>query len=54
MSIALAQINPTVGDFEGNLALIREAAIGAEASLVVFPEFPVGLDHFVIFTSSLL
>jgi NAD+ synthetase len=41
MSIALAQINPTVGDFEGNLALIREAAIGAEASLVVFPELSV-------------
>lgn len=41
MRIALAQINPTVGDFAGNLALISEyveraAAQGAE--LVVFPE----------------
>jgi NAD+ synthase (glutamine-hydrolysing) len=39
--IALAQINPTVGDFAGNLALIsgyveRAAAQGAE--LVIFPE----------------
>jgi len=41
MSIALAQINPTVGDFEGNLALMREAAIAEEASLVVFPELSV-------------
>ncbi|WP_103931378.1 NAD+ synthase [Bryocella elongata] len=41
MRIALAQINPTVGDFSGNLTKISEyieraAALGAE--LVMFPE----------------
>jgi len=39
-NISLAQINPTVGDFPGNLALIREAAAG-EDGLVVFPELCV-------------
>lgn len=44
MKIALAQINPTVGDFTGNLALIsafatRAQALGAE--LVMFPELTV-------------
>jgi NAD+ synthetase len=41
MQLALAQINPTVGDFEGNLARIRKAARSVEASLVVFPELAV-------------
>jgi len=41
MKLALAQINPTVGDFEGNLVRIREAARSVEASLVVFPELAV-------------
>jgi NAD+ synthase (glutamine-hydrolysing) len=39
--IALAQIDPTVGDFDGNAALIRMAAgraRAAGATLVVFPE----------------
>ena len=41
MKLALAQINTTVGDFDGNLALLRAAyergvAVGAE--LVVAPE----------------
>ncbi len=39
--IALAQIDPTVGDFDGNAALIRRAAglaRAAGASLVIFPE----------------
>ena len=41
MRVALAQINPTIGDFSGNVALITEfagraGALGAE--LVVFPE----------------
>jgi NAD+ synthase (glutamine-hydrolysing) len=39
--IALAQIDPTVGDFDGNAALIRratEAARAAGAALVIFPE----------------
>jgi NAD+ synthase (glutamine-hydrolysing) len=39
--IALAQINPTIGDFAGNRRLIREAALAAEragAELAVFPE----------------
>jgi len=39
--IALAQVNPTVGDFAGNGARIRQAterARAAGANLVVFPE----------------
>ena len=41
MRIALAQINPTVGDFSGNLAKIAEGIDRAEAQgaeLVIFPE----------------
>ncbi len=41
MKVALAQINPTVGDFEGNLRLIRsslDAARRAGAELCLFPE----------------
>ena len=41
MKIAVAQINTTVGDFEGNAAKIREsvdAARAAGAKLVVTPE----------------
>ena len=41
MKIALAQINPTVGDFAGNSALIRrtaEQARGRSADLVAFTE----------------
>ena len=41
MKIALAQINPTVGDFRGNTRLILDAAVRAEAlgaELIVFPE----------------
>jgi NAD+ synthase/NAD+ synthase (glutamine-hydrolysing) len=44
MRIALGQINPTVGDFAGNLALMerfaREAA-ARKADLVVFPELSI-------------
>ena len=44
MKIALAQVNPTVGDFQGNTAKIleyaRRAARGG-AELVVFPELAV-------------
>jgi len=39
--ITLAQINPTVGDIDGNSALMREAAtaaFAAQAAMVVFPE----------------
>jgi NAD+ synthase (glutamine-hydrolysing) len=39
--IALAQVNPTVGDFAGNAARVRQAAERARAAgagLVVFPE----------------
>jgi NAD+ synthase (glutamine-hydrolysing) len=39
--IALAQVDPTVGDFDGNAALVRRAAAQARsagATLVVFPE----------------
>ncbi len=41
MKIALAQINPTIGDFTGNAALILEytrRAVDAGADLVLFPE----------------
>jgi NAD+ synthase/NAD+ synthase (glutamine-hydrolysing) len=41
MRIALGQINTTVGDLEGNRALMREAArraAAAGANLIVFPE----------------
>lgn len=41
LALALAQINPTVGDITGNLALIRKAraeAAGQGADLVVLPE----------------
>ena len=41
LTIALAQVNPTVGDVAGNLALVRqmrERAAAAGADLVVFPE----------------
>ncbi len=44
MKIALAQINPTVGDFSGNLATMlrfTERAAQAEADLVVFPELSI-------------
>ncbi len=44
MKIALAQINPTVGDFAGNTKKILEYAMRAHergASLVVFPELAV-------------
>ena len=44
MKIALGQINPTVGDFEGNSAKIiqySERARQAGASLVIFPELAI-------------
>jgi NAD+ synthetase len=44
MRIALAQINPTIGDFAGNEAKILEAARRGEAEeldLVVFPELAI-------------
>ena len=44
MRIALAQINPTVGDIDGNAALIRRDLAAARergAELVVFPELAV-------------
>jgi len=42
--IALAQVNPTVGDFAGNAALVRDRVARARAGgagLVVFPELAV-------------
>lgn len=39
--ITLAQLNPTIGDFAGNIALMRKAAAFAQtdnANMVVFPE----------------
>jgi NAD+ synthase (glutamine-hydrolysing) len=44
VKIALAQINPTVGDFAGNTKKVLEYAVRAEdlgAGLVVFPELAV-------------
>ena len=44
MRIALAQINPTVGDFSGNVKKIREfteRAVAERAELVIFPELAV-------------
>ncbi|HVV92064.1 MAG TPA: nitrilase-related carbon-nitrogen hydrolase, partial [Hyphomicrobiales bacterium] len=44
LKIAIAQLNPTVGDIAGNLARAREAraeAAGLGADLVVFPELYV-------------
>jgi NAD+ synthase/NAD+ synthase (glutamine-hydrolysing) len=44
VKIALAQINPTVGDFTGNAAKLRQYTLCAQsrgASLVVFPELSV-------------
>lgn len=41
LRLTIAQINPTVGDFDGNLALMRQAAasaLEARSDLVVFPE----------------
>ena len=44
MKIALAQINPTVGDFTGNLGIMvrfAERAASAGANLVIFPELAI-------------
>src|SRR5262245_31509144 len=42
MKIAIAQINPTIGDFAGNVARILDiATIYRHADLVVFPELSV-------------
>ena len=44
MKLALAQLNPTVGDFDANLALIRAAyakAAAAGAELVLTPELAI-------------
>ena len=44
MKIALAQINPTVGDIEANTAMILdriESAMSAGATLAVFPEMAI-------------
>jgi len=41
LTISLGQINPTIGDFKGNITLMRNAAFeaqAAEADMVVFPE----------------
>lgn len=39
MRLTLAQINPTVGDLDGNMALIRRVRDGAtDSDLIVFPE----------------
>ena len=41
LRIALGQVNPTVGDLEGNARLIRQAAADAaagQADLLILPE----------------
>jgi len=45
MKLALGQINPTVGDFSGNVGLMAGAArraAGAGAALITFPELSLG------------
>jgi NAD+ synthase len=44
LAVALAQVNPTVGEVEGNVALVRKARAEAArlgADLVVFPELVI-------------
>ncbi|HVT07089.1 MAG TPA: NAD+ synthase [Polyangia bacterium] len=44
MKFALAQVNPTIGDFDGNRRLILDAVAAAEArgaELVLFPELAI-------------
>jgi NAD+ synthase (glutamine-hydrolysing) len=41
MKLAIAQINTTVGDFDGNVGKIRAAAGRADADIVVFPELAI-------------
>ncbi|HEX7500369.1 MAG TPA: nitrilase-related carbon-nitrogen hydrolase, partial [Polyangia bacterium] len=44
MKIALGQLDPTIGDFDGNLRLVRQAmteASAAGADLLVLPELMV-------------
>ena len=44
LRVALAQVNPTVGDLSGNAALIKDyfaRAVEAGADIVAFPELPV-------------
>ena len=44
MKLALAQINPTIGDFSGNLSTMlrfAERAAQARAALVIFPELSI-------------
>ncbi len=36
LTIALAQLNPTVGDIDGNLALIRQAVEKASGADLIF------------------
>ncbi len=53
LRLALAQINPTVGDLAGNAALIKQSvdqAVGAGAHIAIFPEmvltgYPVEDEH---------
>ena len=49
MKIALAQVNPTVGDLEGNAARLRKAydqAVGGGADLVGTPELATVADRY--------
>jgi NAD+ synthetase len=44
VKFALAQVNPTIGDFEGNRRILRQAMADAEArsaELVLFPELAI-------------
>ena len=44
LRIALAQVNPTVGDIDGNVAIVRATArraADAGAQLVAFPEMMI-------------
>ena len=44
-TIALAQINPTVGDIKGNLELHRRTLDGQQADLFVFPSYLETFGH---------
>ena len=48
LRLTLAQINPTIGDIAGNVALMQSAAqhaVGARAELLVFPELSLTGYH---------
>ena len=41
MRVGLLQLNPTIGDIDGNTNLVIEAALSCDADLLVTPELVV-------------